>query len=670
MTAPTALPIEEVIFGQSGARVHDEYMAADLDRSGLTVDGLPPSVTAKAGCGDHPIATKHPSLVGAPWYRIWYGPPGVRTYYADRIDTTGWEPSRPSEEAPGKYHAKAGPAELLVVTPNAQRAGHWWLVEGVKKALKWHKETGLPTIAFPGCDMLLTRNMRGQKKKYTPRKLIAEMARRGATFTVLFDADLRTNPNVHRAAHRAHEAGLRVLVNPTPANGIDDLIVESGLTGEALVETVNGWDAFDPARHTRPAAFGEAPPRFWENHWHVAGIGQFINTRALEWLTTSAFDVRYAHLVPIGTTATTVFKRQPEHKADRVDFSPDHDEVYVENGLITLNLFRKSNVVAKRGDVGFLHAHLAHLFCGRADDIRRMLRWFYVVCVTPGKKLRWMPLLCSADGQQGTGRGSLIAIAHRVLGNRLFGVAPGEHFAGRFTSFLLGKTLVSIPELEVSESKRDAYAHVKALITDDYLLMDEKGLREHTIRNLVNFIAASNSDWPIALAKHDRRVWAVETTAEKMPDRAAFHAWLARDETPGAVLWYLMNHVKKPDDAFLNDEPPMTTLKEEIITRSRPQIEVAFAELVESRRKPFDRELFLFDDVRLAIRDEAGLGDRYTITNAFLSSLLKKHRYARIEKQSFSRHRYWVREADRARLAKLAPKILDERYAVTRKGAK
>jgi len=640
-----------------------KFMVADLARSGLRVEDLPRFMQITFGEGDHPVARRHPSLRGAPWYRIWYGRAG-ESYYADRIDTDRWEPRLKDEEKPGKYHAKSGPAELLVVTPDAPRAGRWWLVEGVKKALAWHKATGLPTIAFPGCDMLLARNMQGTKKRYTLRKPLAAMARSGVAFTVLFDADLTSNPNVYRAACRAREAGLQARINPTEHKGIDDLIVATKLAGQALIDAVEAWEEFDPARHAAPAATAATTPvlAFFEDYWFIEGLGQFINTRILEYVSTHAFDVSHAHRVPAGVTATTIFKRQAGHKAHRVDFDPDQPEVYVVDKVVTLNLFRKPNIEPRRGDVGPLLAHLDHLFEGKAEDIDRMRRWFRAVCVTPGVKLRWMPLLISKDRKQGTGRNSLIEVAHRAIGDRLFGVATGRALAGRFTSYVLGKTLVVVSELEVAESKRDAYANIKERISDDYILMDEKGVREHTIRNRVNFVAFSNAEWPIALAEHDRRVWVVETTNRAMPNPAAFHAWLAREETPGAVLWHLLHEVEPADHAFINEPPPVTELKLEIIERSRPRVEVALDELVQAKHAPFDRELFTLAEVHGALQVELGFGDKRATSDEALAGLLRRRGFARLDKRGESQRRYWACTEDRKRLEELSPKKLDQLY--------
>jgi len=290
--------------------------------------------------------------------------------------------------------------------------------------------------------------------------------------------------------------------------------------------------------------------------------------------------------------------------------------------------------------------------------MQRMLRHMRACCAHPGLKIRWMPLLISKGSMQGTGRNSLAEIYRALLGP-LYGVATGQAIAGRFTSWAHGKTCVVVSELEVGDSKRDAYAHLKERITDSVILMDQKNVKEHSIRNHVNFMAFSNTRYPITIAAHDRRLWVAQTTGALMPNPETFYAWLARPETPGAVLRHLVECVEPHDHAFLNGAPPMTELKEEIIARSKPQVEAALEELIEGKKRPFDSRLFTIQELQAMLQVELGIGDRRPTTNEALASLLRECGFVRIDKRGDGGNRYWTRAREKMHLEQLTPRKLD-----------
>ena len=146
------------------------YMHKDLAKSGLVVSDFP--------VPPEPL----PTIDGRACYKLWYTP----TYYKLKIDRDK-----------DKYVGIKGVVPPIVPFGKFEGAPVVASVEGLKKALLFHKTTGLPTLAIDSCwgfGEVIDENSEIKAKEL--HSDIVQRVTPGQNHLVLFDGDWSTNDNV------------------------------------------------------------------------------------------------------------------------------------------------------------------------------------------------------------------------------------------------------------------------------------------------------------------------------------------------------------------------------------------------------------------------------------------------------------------------------------------
>ncbi|MDE2104013.1 MAG: PriCT-2 domain-containing protein, partial [Patescibacteria group bacterium] len=277
-----------------------------------------------------------------------------------------------------------------------------------------------------------------------------------------------------------------------------------------------------------------------------------------------------------------------------------------------------------------------------------LVRLYAFVLRNPGVKVKWAPLLYSAE--QGTGKTTLMETLPALLFGRQY-VKPMTHsvLRERFAGAQFESTWwVCLTEMHSDAGKVDARAianKLKPWITDPTIQIEKKGVDSYEIKNHLQFTAASNHDDALFIEEGttDRR-WLIGemlgkplTPAEMGYLNPLFGDDFRRHPNAAAWLkWYFLEDVNI--DGFNPSEPPpMTMAKKRVQEHSRSNWEDIIFEAIESRAPPFDKDLVFPKDVAQGLL--AGRG----VTVGQARTLLRKAGAFELPRTSLYRYLYAVR---------------------------
>lgn len=214
--------------------------------------------------------------------------------------------------------------------------------------------------------------------------------------------------------------------------------------------------------------------------------------------------------------------------------------------------------------------HIKKVWANNDDEIYNYLvKWLSTVVQKPWQRTNVFILLTSP---QGVGKGMICEfLIERVFGKHCAADCAGlGKVTSRFNSMLQGKVFLNVNEMSDINS-RNFYANsdkLKALITDNTLCIEKKGMSVYHVENCLNMIGCSNHRHTMNAETGDRRILALECNEELIGNRAYFDRLLAhlkRPDTADHIITYLYDHESDIDLRMI----PMTDLKREMMSNSQ-----------------------------------------------------------------------------------------------------
>jgi phage/plasmid-associated DNA primase len=145
-------------------------------------------------------------------------------------------------------------------------------------------------------------------------------------------------------------------------------------------------------------------------------------------------------------------------------------------------------------------------------------------------------------GVEGAGKSVLGVALRRIAGPHGLMVSSPNHVIGNFNAHLRDLLF-----LEASEAffagDRAAANKLKALITDDALVIESKGVDAVTAPNLLHVIMTTNEEWCVPAGPESRRYFVLDVSNERIGDEAYFRDLFAQvnsDAAVGAMLHDLL----------------------------------------------------------------------------------------------------------------------------------
>lgn len=211
-----------------------------------------------------------------------------------------------------------------------------------------------------------------------------------------------------------------------------------------------------------------------------------------------------------------------------------------------------------------------------------MLDWIAHMFQYPEQKTT-MPTIVSPEG---AGKGTLMDILGAMMGgNKLYQTTtPSREVFGNFNSPMSDAFLVNLNEVSASEMKGSS-GQLKALITDNQLTINAKGVKQVVIKSYCRLMVTTNVEEAIKPTKGDRRNTMMYADDDLIKvGMNAEHIARADEKIKGlrqiiddkdsqrSIYEYLMN--RKGLDGFGSKPPPITEYQEEQQLLTMSAIEV------------------------------------------------------------------------------------------------
>lgn len=295
--------------------------------------------------------------------------------------------------------------------------------------------------------------------------------------------------------------------------------------------------------------------------------------------------------------------------ADRLTFRPDldfQDIVTDADGKKAVNYFRRRDVRRVKGDV----KPFMRLLCKMIPDERDrqiILSYMAGVCQYPGRKFLWAPVV---QGAQGNGKSTLISVLQYCVDGVVQGVNDDESMYvttmtakdidDKFNGNMANKTLCVIHEMHTDSFKdqRERQDHLKTLVTEPTMMIEEKGVNKYQARNVVNFFFCSNHRDAVRLEDNERRFAVFYTAQQTVADILAqgmtpqwfqdLWGWLRADGF--AVIYdYLMDYdiPAEFNPAGGATRAPVTSSTAAAVAESRSPVETILHDAIMSEEQGF-----------------------------------------------------------------------------------
>jgi len=185
------------------------------------------------------------------------------------------------------------------------------------------------------------------------------------------------------------------------------------------------------------------------------------------------------------------------------------------------NIFRPCTPPAGPATCEEYLSHVKTVICrGDENGFEWLLDWMAWLYQNRGNKRPGTSIVLR--GMQGTGKGSFVLPFGQLFGDHFLHITTQSQFTGRFTEHLKNAILVFLDEA-LWAGDRKSEGQLKAFITEPYILIEGKFINPYTIKNHVNLIFASNSEWIVPTGLGERRFFALHVSEDHKQDYPYFN---------------------------------------------------------------------------------------------------------------------------------------------------
>jgi len=280
------------------------------------------------------------------------------------------------------------------------------------------------------------------------------------------------------------------------------------------------------------------------------------------------------------TTKQPIIKTKGEFWLDHKDRRQFDQVLYAPGedlGPTIRNLWRGFAVEARKGKGEAIGSgcdlylkHLLENICKKDQaKYQHLTRWIAWKFRNPGEKSY---TALAFRGAEGTGKGMLTDPLVHLFGAHAFAVTRKEHLSGKFNNHLRACSLVIANEAFHAGDKQHE-ASLKGLITDDFFMIEPKGVDATPARNRMSIIITSNEQWAVPAGAEARRYSVYDVGDAHREDTGYFGA-LQIQLSGGrsgsmagykALLFHLLNEVQ------MGDFDPRKALKTEALSDQKSQ---------------------------------------------------------------------------------------------------
>lgn len=257
----------------------------------------------------------------------------------------------------------------------------------------------------------------------------------------------------------------------------------------------------------------------WCKDWvYITDQTRFFNLVSCTFVKTEAFNMVCGGVIPWGksggkqTAVKYVTDNNYLRKLDTSIYYPHKKErLLFSKNRSALNIFDSGSIpptaesYSKKGEgaVARMVFHMRVLVGEKRRDF--FLDWLSWQVQFPGRKLRFAPLL---QGFEGSGKSYLSDLLRALLGDRNVGVIGPRDVKSDFNGWSANRIVNVLQELRIiGENRYDVANALKPLITDNEIMVNDKGLAQKKIPNITNYLGFTNYRDAIPLDDGSRRWW-------------------------------------------------------------------------------------------------------------------------------------------------------------------
>jgi energy-coupling factor transporter ATP-binding protein EcfA2 len=168
-----------------------------------------------------------------------------------------------------------------------------------------------------------------------------------------------------------------------------------------------------------------------------------------------------------------------------------------------------------------LKKHIWRVICRRNEEhFNYVMNWMASLLQFPERQGEAVVVMI---GKQGSGKGTLARALKRLLGQHGMAVSNPGHLVGKFNLHLRDCVFVFGDECFYAGDKK-SIGVLKAMITEDSLVIEGKGKDIVESPNYLHIMLASNYDWAVPAELDDRRFFVLSVSDEMIGDHAYFTA--------------------------------------------------------------------------------------------------------------------------------------------------
>jgi Family of unknown function (DUF5906) len=205
-----------------------------------------------------------------------------------------------------------------------------------------------------------------------------------------------------------------------------------------------------------------------------------------------------------------------------------------------LNLWNGYGCDPKKGNCDLYLTHLRKNICS-CDAVYEsyLLNWMAYAIQRPDRQGEVAVVM---RGKEGTGKGVLAKQFGQLLGAHYRHIVQAKHLTGHFNAHLQHCSVLFADEAFFA-GDRSHESILKALITEETLLIEPKGLDAFPVRNCVHLMMSSNNDWVVPAGADARRYFVLNVSDDHIQDHEYFAAITNEMDDGGreALLYLLLN---------------------------------------------------------------------------------------------------------------------------------
>jgi hypothetical protein len=206
------------------------------------------------------------------------------------------------------------------------------------------------------------------------------------------------------------------------------------------------------------------------------------------------------------------------------------------------NLYHGFGVEPQKGDWSLMRNHIKEVVANDDPAVDKyIMAWSADVFQNAGGQKPGVALVLR--GLQGVGKGAFASNLGKIAGNHYIHVSDPEQFTGRFNSHLKDKLLVFVDE-GLWAGNKALEGKVKAYITEEFCLIEPKGVNSFPVKNHMRFIIASNNDWVVPAGLDERRMFVLDVNPKYQRNHGYFKKLFNQMDAGGreAMLYDLLEY--------------------------------------------------------------------------------------------------------------------------------